>query len=180
MVNLANLLTLFRILLIPTFATLFLYGLYAASFAAFAVAAVTDWLDGWVARGPGQRTELGTFLDPLADKALLLTSFGLLASAHVVPLWALVLVCTREIVIVGGWMVGHLITRNRRVEPSALGKATTAMQLAAVTALLFNHYMILPHDLAARALDVAMALTGISGLDYLYRGLRDLQPRRPA
>ncbi|MEK7475379.1 MAG: CDP-alcohol phosphatidyltransferase family protein [Candidatus Coatesbacteria bacterium] len=179
MVNLANLLTLLRIILIPTFATLFLYGRHFEAFVAFAVAALTDWLDGWVARGPGQRTELGAFLDPLADKALLLTSFALLASTRVVPLWALVLVFTREVVIVGGWIVGHLITRNRRVEPSGLGKATTAMQLAAVTAILFNHHTVLPHDLALRALDAAMALTAISGLDYLYRGLRDLQPRRP-
>jgi len=178
MVNLANLLTLLRILLIPTFATLFLYDRHAEACAAFVVAAVTDVLDGWVARSSGQGTELGKFLDPLADKALLLTSFGLLASVREVPLWALVLVCSREIVIVGGWMVGHLVTRNRKVEPSPLGKATTVMQVAAVTALLFNRYTVVPHSIAPRALDVAMALTAISGLDYLYRGLKELQSPR--
>lgn len=178
--NLANLLTLFRILLIPTFATLFLYGMDVPAFAVFAVAAVTDWLDGWVARGRKLQTELGSYLDPLADKALLITSFAMLASARAVPLWALVLVCSREIVIVGGWMVNHLITRNRRVEPSALGKATTAMQLIAVTVLLVNRFHVLPHDVAMRSLDVAMALTAISGLDYLHRGLRELQPKAPS
>ena len=180
MMNLANLLTVFRILLIPTFATLFLYGWDVEALVTFAVAAATDWLDGWAAREWKQQTELGTYLDPVADKALLITSFAMLASARAVPLWALVLVCTREIVIVGGWMITHLITRSRRVDPSALGKATTAMQLAAVTALLVNRCVALPHDAAARALDVAMALTALSGLDYLYRGLRELQPRRPS
>jgi cardiolipin synthase len=179
-VSLPNILTLTRILLIPAFATLFLYGRSREALAAFVIASITDVLDGAIARRRNLQSGLGSLLDPLADKGLLLAAFAVLASVHAVPLWALITVCTREIVIVAGWTIRHLLTRSRTVEPSALGKATTVAQVVAVTALLVHREYALPHDFAVRSLDVAMALTAISGLDYLYRGLRELEPRNPA
>ena len=177
--SLPNILTFARILLIPAFATLFLYGRYREALGAFVAASVTDVLDGAIARRRNQQSGLGSYLDPLADKGLLLTAFAALASVRSVPLWALVTVCTREVVIVAGWTIRHLLTRSRTVVPSALGKATTVAQVVSVTALLVHREYALPHDLAVRSLDVAMALTVISGLDYLYRGLRELEPGKP-
>jgi CDP-diacylglycerol--glycerol-3-phosphate 3-phosphatidyltransferase len=178
-INPANLLTALRIILIPAFATLWVYGRHQAALGVFVLAAVTDALDGLVARHSRQPAGLGSFLDPLADKCLLLTAFALLAAAGLVPRWALVLVASREVVILGGWMIRHLITRSRTVMPSALGKATTVFQVLAVTALLVDRSHPLPQDAARRLLDVAMVLTAISGLDYLWRGLRELEPRSP-
>lgn len=178
--NLPNLLTLGRILLIPVFATLFLYGRHRDALAVFILASLTDALDGAIARSRHQQTRLGSYLDPLADKGLILAAFAVLATVKAVPLWALVTICTREVVIVAGWAIRHLMTRSRTVEPTALGKATTVAQVVAVVALLVHREHALPHDLAIRALDVAMALTAISGLDYLYRGLRELEPGQPA
>ncbi len=177
--SLPNILTCARIVLIPVFGTLFLYGRHHEALAAFVAASVTDLLDGAIARARHQQSRLGAFLDPLADKGLMLTAFAVLASVHAVPLWALVTVCTREVVIVAGWTVRHLLTRSRAVEPTTLGKATTVAQVVAVSAILVHLEQALPHDLARRALDVAMTLTAISGLDYLYRGLRELEPGKP-
>lgn len=174
--TLPNILTCGRILLIPVFATFFLYGRYREALAAFVLAAVTDAIDGALARARNQQTVLGSYLDPLADKGLLLTAFAALASLKTVPLWALVVVCTREVVIVIGWVIHHLLTRSRKVAPSPLGKATTVAQVVAVFVLLVQREHPLPHELASRSLDVAMVLTAISGLDYLRRGLQDLEP----
>jgi len=178
-VSLPNLLTAGRILLIPVFVALFLYGRPREALIAFLVASLTDALDGAIARSRNQQTRLGSYLDPLADKGLLFAAFAVLATVQAVPLWALITFCTREVVIVAGWTIRHLMTRARTVVPTALGKATTVAQVVAVVALLVHREHALPHDLAIRALDVAMALTAISGLDYLYRGLKELEPGTP-
>ena len=178
--SLPNLLTLFRILLIPTFALVFLYHQETAALVAFVVAGLTDFLDGYIARARHQQTGLGSFLDPMADKLLLLTAFAMLFARQAVPLWALVLVATREVFIVVGWVIRHLMTRSKAVEPTLLGKAATGFQLAAVSLLLVGRRLPLPQDLAVRTLDVAMAFTAVSGLHYVYSGLRELEPgRRP-
>jgi len=179
-VSLPNVLTLFRVLLIPTFVLVFLYHHETTALVVFTVAAVTDFLDGWLARRTNQQTGLGAFLDPMADKLLMLTAFAMLFASGAVPLWALVVVASREVVIVTGWVIRHLLTRSKVVTPSLLGKATTAAQLVAVTLLLAARRWPLPGDAAARALDVAMAFTAVSGLHYLASGLRELEPgRRP-
>ncbi len=172
-----NILTFFRILLIPTFATAFLYGKHPLALGVFILAELTDALDGFLARFKAQQTRLGSFLDPVADKLLLLTAFALLGLSQEVPLWCLILVYSREIIVVGGWIIRYLLTRSSTVVSSLLGKAMTLMQAVAVTALLLNRYVSLPYNLTAGLLYVAMALTAFSGLDYLYRGLKELEPR---
>lgn len=176
--SLPNIITSARILLIPVFATLFLYGLHRHALIVFVIASLSDAVDGALARYRNQQTVLGSYLDPLADKGLLLTAFAALASLKAVPLWALIMVCTREVVIVAGWSIHHLLTRSRQVKPSPLGKATTVAQVIAVTALLIEREQGMPHHVAVQLLNVAMVLTAISGIDYLYRGLKDLEPER--
>jgi len=143
----------------------------------FIVAGLSDALDGFLARRSHSQSRLGSFLDPMADKLLLLTAFTLLALGHVVPLWMVILVFSREIIIVGGWTIGYVMTNHTRVVPTALGKGTTVFQVIAVIALQVDHLMPLPEQAARRLLDVAMALTALSGLDYLYRGLKELEAR---
>jgi cardiolipin synthase len=179
-VGLPNALTLIRVLLIPAFATAFLYGRHTLALGIFVGAGVTDALDGTLARLNNQQTRLGSFLDPMADKMLLLTSFGLLCYSREMPVWSLILVLSREVVVVGGWIIRYLMTRSIIVAPTMLGKATTMMQVVAAGVFLLNQHVKLPHDVTVWCLDAAMALTAVSGVDYLYRGLRDLERRSPA
>ena len=81
--SLPNVLTLFRVLLIPTFVLVFLYHHEVTALVVFVVAGVTDFLDGWIARRMHQQTGLGAFLDPMADKLLMLTAFAKIGRAHV-------------------------------------------------------------------------------------------------
>ncbi len=175
--SLPNAVTLFRILLIPAFATAFIYGKDRLALAAFILAGASDALDGFLARITHAQSQLGSFLDPMADKLLLLTAFTLLGLNHTVPLWMVILVFSRDIIIVGGWTIGYVMTNHTHVVPSSLGKGTTVFQLVAVIAIQVDHLAPLPQHAAARLLDVAIAMTALSGLDYLYRGLRELESR---
>jgi cardiolipin synthase len=176
--SIPNTLTLLRILLIPLFAIAFLYGMRMTALLIFAVAALTDALDGFLARCNDQQTKLGSLMDPLADKMLLLTGFILMGISHEMPHWCLVLVISREVVILFGWMVRHLITRSTSVTPSILGKATTLLQVVALVVLLLGHERIMPYHVSEILLYTAMAATAISGIDYLFRGLKELEPRK--
>ena len=103
--TLANQLTILRMLLIPAFVLLVVYGHLGAALGVFVVAGLTDALDGLIARTAGQRTSLGAWLDPMADKLLLVTTFIVLTMPslplqHHVPLWLTVLIISRDIVIV--------------------------------------------------------------------------------
>ena len=175
--SLPNFLTFLRIFLIPTFATAYLYGHPAPALAAFLGAGITDALDGWLARRNNQQTAFGSILDPTADKLLMLTAFSLLTYTGLVPLWALIIAVSREVFVVGGWVIRQLVTSSLKVVPSLLGKATTVAQVAAVTALLLSRQGIMPPVAATWLLYLAILLTALSGLDYLYRGLKELQPR---
>jgi len=172
-----NMITLLRIVLIPAFATAFLYDQRGLALALFILAAATDALDGFLARLSGQQTRLGSFLDPIADKFLMLTSFVLLGLRGEVPVWALVLVFSREVVIVGGWMIKHFLTRISTVNPSGLGKATTFAQIVTIVLFLLDPALKDVHEVLDLALYVAMAFTALSGLDYLYRGVKELEKR---
>ena len=139
--NLPTTITFARILLIPLFAMLYLHphpATYLASASTFAVAAATDWLDGYLARSRGQTTPFGAFLDPVADKLIVATALVLLVAHHGnfwVTLPALVII-SRELVVsaLREWMAG--MRESVRVAVSALGKVKTAFQMVAITLLL--------------------------------------------
>jgi cardiolipin synthase len=179
-VSLPNAVTFFRVLLIPTYATAFIYDYDRLALTMFVVAGISDALDGFLARRSHSQSRLGSFLDPMADKLLLLTAFTLLGMAHIVPLWMVILVFTRDIIIVGGWTIGYVMTNHTDVQPTTLGKGTTVFQVVAVMALQVDHLWPLPEQAALRLLDVAMALTALSGIDYLVRGLKELEARSHA
>ena len=180
MLNLPNFLTLIRIVAIPFFLVLLSSRLYLDALAIFILGGVTDALDGFVARTTNQKTSLGAHLDPVADKLLLMSSFVMLAVIDGIPQWFVVLVVSRDIVILLGYVVIYLRVEERlEVQPTVIGKLNTILQLLTVGAILV---MLADPELLDPRLDDALiyitaATTVISGLQYIYRGLLWLQNR---
>ena len=142
--TLPNILTFVRMGLIPVFATLLVYGKETAALIVFAIAGISDGVDGFIARRMKQQSELGTIIDPIADKLLMTTAFvmltipGLLAPGrHLpVPFWVTAAVIGRDIVIITVAMSIIMMTGFRGFRPSWLGKASTFVQVAAVILIL--------------------------------------------
>ncbi len=170
--NLPNTLTIARIVIIPLFITAFIYKRYNYALYLFAVAALTDTLDGLIARLTNQKTALGTFLDPLADKFLLVTSFILFSMNGWLPKWLTITVISRDVIVIIGWVLIYLVTNTSNVKPTLSGKAAIAMQLVLVCyVLLDKNISSLPHIHGA-LIWITAALTIISGMDYIYRGFK--------
>jgi cardiolipin synthase (CMP-forming) len=170
----ANQLTFLRILAVPVFVLLLIYGYLGWALVLFLGAGATDALDGLIARRANQRTSLGAWLDPMADKLLVVTAFialtlpGVDVTNHI-PLWLTVLLISRDIVIVGVVAVVNLAVGPRTFRPSFLGKAATATYI--VVSLVFLYYnwrqeRSVVIDLAVYA---ALALTLVSSFDYFIR-----------
>jgi len=172
--NLPNLLTILRILLIPVFINLLIYGLYPSALAVFLFASFTDGLDGFIARAANQRTTLGTYLDPVADKLLLTAAFIGLSVLQFVPVWVSVIVVSRDLILVLGALVLHLAQSQFSIAPSPLGKATTFLQLAYIILILTLVVLNKDSDLKQTLVFGMILLTILSGLHYIYRGIRPL------
>jgi cardiolipin synthase (CMP-forming) len=173
-VNVPNFLTLLRIVAIPIFLILLEDLRYREALAVFVAAGLTDGLDGAIARLTHTKTTLGAFLDPAADKALLVSAFIALGFMHVVPRWLVVVVISRDVMIVLGYFLLFMMTQETMaVRPTVSGKASTALQLASVAAVLVALVDVrLMNPLAERAVFYATgAVTTVAGLQYMYRGL---------
>ena len=169
--NLPNSLTILRILLIPVFIGLLLHELHNYALGVIILAGITDALDGIIARMANQRTKLGAYLDPLADKLLLTASFATLAMIHLVPLWVAILVVSRDLILLMGTLLAQLTDLRLDITPTVWGKATTVLQLAYVILLLLvSALQSDPRSLEWLLYPVA-GLTLFSGLQYLYRGV---------
>lgn len=138
------------------------------------VAGLTDWFDGYVARRLGTGGAVGIVLDPLADKALLVTLFITLALQRLIPLWMLILAIGRDLIIVGGALLLRIFRGRQRFLPSMTGKVSTFFQIVLVLLVLlqaaFSHPVI--RWLSALALGLAAVFTCVSGLEYIRRGIR--------
>ncbi len=173
----ANQLTLLRMLLIPAFVILVVYGELGWALTVFAVAGVTDGLDGLIARRSGQKTSLGAWLDPMADKLLLVTTFVVLTwpglgLANRLPLWLTVLVISRDVVIVLTVAIVNLAIGRRTFRPSTFGKMATAVYiLTAVVAMVYNYrgYHSAIVDVFVWA---SLTITLVSGLHYIWYATR--------
>src|SRR5579862_5986345 len=141
----ANQLTLLRMLLIPLFVILVIYGYLGCALVVFLTTGITDGLDGLIARVSGQKTRLGAWLDPMADKLLLVTTFVVLTLpnmglANRLPTWLTVCIISRDVVIVLTVAVVNLAIGRRTFHPSIFGKVATAVYIVtAVGAMLFNY-----------------------------------------
>ena len=182
----ANKITILRILLIPFFVVAVLY--YAktgnevqriAALLMFAVAAICDGVDGYIARHYNQRSELGTILDPLADKLLLVSGVVLLSLDHgqrlgQFPLWFPGTIIGRDLVILIGMVVIHLTVGKVKVRPHLIGKVATVLQMTAIL------WILLKWDDAWQGRWIliwtlsAAICTGISGFLYVWDGVRQL------
>jgi cardiolipin synthase len=182
MLNLPNFLTLIRILTIPFFLVYLSYHRYGEALIIFIIGGVTDFLDGLAARLMNQQTALGAYLDPIADKLLVITSFIMLGLIDGIPEWLAVVVVSRDVLILIGYGIIYLLVEERPpMKPSMIGKWSTLLQL-----LTLGVSLGLLHDptmLDRRLWNVLIAVTAIttvvSGLQYLYRGLVWLQSRAP-
>jgi cardiolipin synthase len=170
--NVPNSLTTLRVILIPLFVSALMYKRYDYALCIFIGAAITDLLDGLIARAKNQQTEFGKFLDPLADKFLLATSFILFAIYGFVPPWLSITVISRDIIIVTGWLMLYFITHRTKIEPSMLGKAANASQLILLSyILLFINLDKIRLPDPYPLIIITALLTVFSGLHYIYRGL---------
>jgi cardiolipin synthase len=174
-----NMLTVFRMVLIPVFVTLLFYQRFILALAVFVLAGLTDGLDGLLARRFGQQSQLGTVLDPIADKLMLVTAFIVLSMRSIfpqplpshlpVPFWVTVTVISRDVFITVGAAAINIMTGFRGFRPSWLGKLNTTVQIVGIAAIMFaasvpyytGYY--LPSVYAA-----VFALAVLSGLHYIF------------
>ncbi|SFM67693.1 CDP-alcohol phosphatidyltransferase family protein [Thermodesulforhabdus norvegica] len=165
-----NILTILRILLTPLLVWLLMGSRLEAALIVFFVAGITDGLDGFIARAFHQKSRLGAFLDPVADKLLLVSSFVLLARIHLIPTWLAIITVSRDVIILLGVFLFMLNNISFEIRPSILSKLTTLSQI--VTALVVMSSRIYPDSRAMHKglFILTAALTVASGLHYIYRG----------
>jgi cardiolipin synthase len=170
--NLPNYITLLRVILIPFFINLMIYGYYQAALVVFLVACLTDALDGMIARLTKTQTELGAFLDPMADKLLILSAFVTLVLLGKLPVWLVIIVVSRDVILTMGSLVIYFSTRDLKIQPSIIGKATTVLQLIIVTLSL----VLLSYGTEMRIMNflqwITAGITVASGTQYVVRGIK--------
>ena len=170
--NIPNTLKIGRIVLIPVFLTTVVYKRYDYAFYLFIVAAITDMFDGLFARLKGQKTSLGMFLDPLADKFLIVTAIIILSVYGWIPKWLAITVISRDIIVVIGWFLLYLVKGIAKVEPSLPGKATIWVQSVFIAYVLMNMTFFSLPALYPVLQWITAGITIISGIHYIYRGLK--------
>jgi cardiolipin synthase len=174
-----NMLTVFRMVLIPVFVTLVFYNRFSWALAVFVLAGLTDGLDGLLARRFDQQSQLGTILDPIADKLMLVTAFVVLSLRTVfpqpipshlpIPFWVTVAVISRDVFIVVGAAAINIMTGFRGFRPSFLGKLSTTVQIIGIGFVMlaasfpYGTGYYLPTVYA-----VVFALAVLSGLHYIF------------
>jgi len=172
-----NQLTVLRMAFVPVFILLIVYQYIGLALGVFFLAGITDMLDGLIARKYGQRTHLGTFLDPLADKLLVVSAFTILSAGSLdlavrIPLWLTITVISRDLLLVVSVLIIYITVGRRIFLPTILGKWTTTFQLLLVISILVSNYLGAP----IRGLDLViyatLALTVSSGLHYMVRGMK--------
>lgn len=172
--NIPNCLTILRILLIPALVFFFVRELYLNALVVFALTSITDALDGFLARQFDMQTKFGAYLDPIADKALLSTCYIGLAMTGALPVWLAVVVISRDVLILLGFLVLILLSASVEARPALISKITTIFQMVTVFVILLtlalksNNFVVPIHIL----IWLTAALTMVSGFLYLVRGLR--------
>lgn len=168
--NLANWLTMLRIVLIPVFIAILLHGRMDWALAAFVLAALTDVLDGFVARRT-QITTLGRFLDPTADKLMLVSAYVILPFIDGIPAWVSVIVVSRDVIISLGTLLIYLTWGTVKAAVRPLGKITTLVQSVAVGFVLLAHLLGGLDDAVRWFAYLVAAVTTASGIDYILIGI---------
>lgn len=170
----ANQLTLLRMLLIPAFVILVVYGHLGWALIVFGTAGLTDALDGLIARLSGEKSDLGAWLDPMADKLLLVTTFVVLTLpdlglANPLPIWLTVLIISRDVGIVLTVAIVNLAIGPRTFKPSVFGKIATATYIVTAVLAMFFNYWGTHSVIVDVAIYASLAITLISGLHYIWQ-----------
>jgi cardiolipin synthase (CMP-forming) len=173
--NIANLLTVLRFCMVPMVIVSIINKEWTLAFILFVVAGVTDAIDGFIARQFDMRTELGAYLDPLADKALLVSIYITLSLSNIIPSWIAILVVSRDIMIVGAVIVSWLLENPVEINPLKLSKANTLVQISFAALMLFSLAFALPLEALIRVgLVLVTILTVASMIAYLATWFRHM------
>ena len=183
--TLANLLTILRLLLVPVFVMAVYYQHFGWALALFVTAAITDGLDGLVARAFNQKTELGAILDPMADKLLLVTAFIIL-SLHgftltsPVPFWVTVAAISRDVFIVLGALVINVSTGFSNFRPSWPGKVNTFVEFFMIVLFLATNALRWPERFLFPAFVITFGMCVFSGIHYIFHVNRQMNEKANA
>ncbi|MFO7570085.1 MAG: CDP-alcohol phosphatidyltransferase family protein [Smithellaceae bacterium] len=179
--NIPNFLSLLRIILVPVFVIFIIQEEYFRALLIFTAAGLTDALDGTLARLLKAQTTLGAYLDPIADKLLMVTSYVSLAFFGLVPAWLAVIVISRDFIILLGIAILTLMSVPYEIKPAMIGKMTTALQVGTIFLALL--YKAVTHgfsyDWIAGVCWITALMTIASGAVYILRGIRILNRSTP-
>jgi cardiolipin synthase (CMP-forming) len=165
--NLPNLLSIFRLFITVFFVIAINYGRFDIALLLFIVQAISDLLDGFLARVMGAKTYLGAFLDPLADKVMLVFSYIALSIHGAIPFWVTLAVLTRDVVISIGFLILYKLSYKTKPTPSIISKITTLSQMSTVVYVLWSN----ERAYAEPFFYATVVLTVLSGCQYVARGL---------
>ena len=171
--NLPNIITLMRICSVPFAIWLIVEGYLMWAFWVFVLAGISDAVDGFVAKTFDMETELGKYLDPIADKALLVSVYVTLGMAGYLPNWLVILVVSRDVFIVGGALLFETVTHSLTMQPMMVSKVNTVVQIVLAAAVMANAGYGIELDGGMTALVLACAATTIaSGVAYAIEWIR--------
>ncbi len=176
----ANQMTLLRMLLIPGFVIFVIYGHLGLAMVVFLVAAITDALDGVLARLSQQKSSLGAWLDPMADKLLLVSTFVVLSIpglglANRLPIWLTVCMISRDIVIILTVIIVNLAIGRRTFYPSIFGKIATATYVVTAVAAMFFNYRGYHSELVDALIYASLVITAVSSVHYIWHARRIIE-----
>ena len=173
--NIPNLITIFRIFLVPLVVWLMLDERMQIAFLLFVIAGISDGLDGYLAKKYGWQTELGAYLDPIADKALLVSIFVVLGLFSHLPIWLVIAVVSRDILIVGGILLSWVLARPVKVRPLLISKINTVGQIVLAATVLGGLGFVLRLDTVILTLVwITGGLTVASAATYMVNWLRHM------
>lgn len=179
--NIPNLITIGRLILVPFVIAMILQGNWGLAFVAFVVAGISDAVDGFIARRFDMRSELGAYMDALADKALLMSIYVSLAAVGSLPAWLAIAVVSRDLMILGAVVLSWVLSNPVEIKPSLVSKANTAAQIAfaafVLAALTFGFEET---GVRLAAMGVVAALTFASAAAYLAQWLRHMTAEHPS
>ena len=174
-INVPNRLTVIRILLVPLFVIFLTKDLFFSALFVFTIAGLSDGLDGLIARYYNQRTVIGAYLDPIADKLLIISAFVSLAVLKIIPGWLTVIVISRDVLILLGIAVFSIIDITVDIKPSFISKCTTVAQISTVIFILLDPEIAGTELIKNSFYWLTAGLSILSGFHYIYRGMNILQ-----
>jgi cardiolipin synthase len=177
--NVPNLLSLFRILITFFFILAVYYDRLDFALYLFVLQGVTDLLDGYIARVMSKKTNLGAYLDPIADKTMLVGAFVMLSIKGIVPVWILLLIILKDLVVAVGFFILYKLGRTITPVPTMFGKITTTCQIVTVLFILLVNIFSWPNMkiYSDGFILITAFFTALTGCHYVYVGIQMLRER---